>query len=256
MYLIDIPMKRIILILFLVGSVCSVKAQSVADTSLLLNMFSFHLSGHLPGGDLAQRYGMNMGVGGSYMLKLSSNWMLSADFSYFSGNNFKEGYIFDNITDEHGIFINIYGEIGEAMFYERGFYTGLKGGKLLPIIGPNPNSGLLFTATAGFLQYKTLIHQDGKDIPSLNGDYVKGYDMLSNGLGISQFIGYMHIDSDEPINFYAGFEFHQAWTKNRRDYNFYQMGPDNEMRNDYLFGIRFGWIFPVNKRATTTHYYY
>lgn len=249
-------MKRVILILIVVFAGLSARAQSVSDTSLLMNMFSFHISGHVPGGDIAERYGMNLGVGGSYMLKFKSNWMLSADFSFFSGNNFKEEEIFDAITDEDGIFINIYGEIGEAAFYERGFYAGLKGGKLLPVIGPNPNSGLLLWASAGLLQYKTLIHQDGEDIPSINGDYKKGYDQLTNGLGISQFIGYMHIDSREPINFYVGLEFHQAWTQNRRDYNFHLMGPDNTKRNDFLFGIRFGWVFPVNKSVSDTFYYY
>ena len=249
-------MKRVILLLIVVVSSLGLRAQSVSDTSLLLNMFSFHVSGHIPGGDIAERYGMNMGVGGSYMLKFSSNWMLSADFSFFSGNNFKEDHIFEGITDKDGIFINIYGEIGDYALYERGFYTGLKGGKLLPLIGPNPNSGILLLGSAGLLQYKTLIHQDGKDIPSINGEYKKGYDMLTNGLGISQFIGYMHIDSREPINFYIGFEFHQAWTQNRRDYNFHLMGPDNTKRTDFLFGIRFGWVFPINKSVSDTFYYY
>ncbi len=190
------------------------------------------------------------------MLKLSSNWMLSADFSYFSGNNLKEDGIFDNLSDEDGIFINIYGEIGEATFFERGFYTGLGGGKVLPVIGPNPNSGLIILGSAGLLQYKTLIHQDGEDIPYLNGDYKKGYDRLTNGFGISEFIGYFHLGSDEPVNFYVGFEFHQAWTRNRRDWNFDIMGPDDRLRTDFLFGIRFGWLFPVKKHTTDTYYYY
>ena len=189
------------------------------------------------------------------MLKLKSNWMLAADFSFFSGNNFKEEHIFDNVSDKDGIFINIYCEVGEATFYERGFYTGLGVGKILPIIGPNPNSGLIIRGTAGVLQYKTLIHQDGEDIPFLNGDYQKGYDYLTNGFGLSQFIGYFHLNGDEPINFYVGLEFHQAWTKNRRDWNFYLMGPDNRLKTDFLFGIRFGWIFPVTKNTTNTYYY-
>lgn len=249
-------MKRLLIVLVLSSVFIGSRGQSVEDSSLLMNMFGFHISGHIPSGDIADRYGMNMGVGGTYMLKMKSNWMLGADFSFFSGNNFKEDSIFNNLVDEDGIFINIYGEIGEYAFYERGFYAGLKVGKLFPVIGPNPNSGLFVTASAGLLQYKTLIHQDGEDIPSINGDYKKGYDNLTNGFGMSQFIGYMHIDSHEPVNFYAGFEFHQAWTQNRRDYNFDIMGPDLRERKDFLFGIRFGWLFPINKRSSTTHYYY
>lgn len=244
------------MILLLIACTWSVKSQSISDSSLLLNMFSFHVSGHVPGGDIAKRYGMNFGAGGSYKLKLSSNWMLSADFSYFSGNNFKETETFDHLSDKDGIFINIYGEVGEVIFYERGFYAGLGGGKLFPVFGPNSNSGLLILGSAGFLQYKTLIHQDGKDIPYLNGDYVKGYDKLTNGFGISEFIGYFHLDNDEPVNFYVGFEFHQAWTKNRRDWDFDLMRQDDRLRTDFLFGIRFGWIFLINKNSSGTHYYY
>ena len=223
---------------------------------MLVHMFSFDVSGHIPGGEISNRYGMNMGVGGTYMLKTASQWMLSAEFNYFSGNNFKQDSIFDEVRDEYGDFINIYGEIGEAVFYERGFYAGLRAGRLFPIIGPNPNSGLVLLLSGGILQYKTLIHQDGKDIPYIIDDYAKGYDMLSNGFGMSQFIGYLHLDSHEPINFYVGLEFHQAWTKNRRDWNFYSMGKDNTLYRDYLFGIRFGWIFPVNKNTDDTFYYY
>jgi len=28
------------------------------------------------------------------------------------------------------------------------------------------------------------------------------------------------------------------------------------LRKDFLFGIKFGWIFPVNKKNTGTYYYY
>lgn len=231
-------------------------AQNINDTTLLLNMFSFHASAHMPGGDIAERYGMNMGVGGSYMLKTEKNWIISADYTYYSGTDFKEESVFNALLDEYGDFINIYGEIGEVTFYERGFYAGLRAGRLFPVIGPNPNSGLVAMISGGVLQYKTLIHQDGRDIPSINGDNKKGYDRLTNGFGISEFIGYLHLDSHNPINFYIGLEFHQAWTKNRRDWNFDTMGPDLVPKKDFLYGIRFGWIFPINKQTSDTYYFY
>ena len=250
-------MRKKVVVYLMVLSISSLSfGQSIKDTSLLMNMFSFHVSGHVPGGAIAQRYGMNMGVGGSYMLKLASGWMLAADFTFFSGNDFKADSVFDAVRDEYGDFINTFAEIGEAAFYERGFYTGLRAGKLFPIIGPNPNSGIVVLLSGGLLQYKTLIHQDGREVPYILEDYSKGYDRLTNGFGLSQFIGYLHLDSHEPINFYVGFEFHQAWTKNRRDWNFDSMEKDLNLYNDYLFGIRFGWIFPINKNTVDTYYYY
>ncbi len=231
-------------------------SQSVKDTSLQLHMFSFHVSFHLPAGDIAGRYGANMGAGASYWFKTRSNWLFSPDFSYFSGNKFKEDSIFRSLQDEYGYFINTFGEQTTVDYYERGFYTGLRLGKLLPVIGPNPNSGLMLTASAGLLQYKTFIRQEGGNIPYLLEDYVKGYDYLTNGFALNQFIGYLHIDNRKRLNFYAGLEFHQAWTRCRRDYLFNLMGPEDQDRLDFLFGIRFGWIFPVNKKSTGTYYYF
>lgn len=250
-------MRRGILFLALIGlMIQSANAQTIADTSMNLHMVSFHMSGNLPGGDISNSYGAHMGIGGSYMFKTQGNWMLSADLTFIAGSVFKADSIFNNLIDEYGDFINTYGEIGEVNFYERGFYTGLKAGRLFPIFGPNPNSGLLLTLSGGLLQYKTLVHQDGRDIPSIIEDYSKGYDRLTNGFGLSEFIGYLHLDSHDPINFYVGLEFTQAWTKNRRSWNFDLMGPENQLKHDYIFGIRFGWIFPINKKATNTYYFY
>ncbi|MEA1877406.1 MAG: hypothetical protein U9N86_11125 [Bacteroidota bacterium] len=242
------------IVLLITGS--GLNAQSISDSTVLLNMFTFHVGGHIPGGDIANRYGMSLGTGVSYIFKTQKNWILTADFTYLSGNNFKEDSIFDALEDEYGDFINIFGEIGEVTFYERGFYTGVGVGKIFPIFGSNPNSGIMLMMSGGILQYKTLIHQDGNDIPSIIGEYSKGYDRLTNGFGLSEFIGYLYLDSHDPVNFYIGFEFHQAWTQNRRDWNFDIMGPDLTKRKDFLYGIRFGWIFPINKQTHDTYYFY
>ncbi len=231
-------------------------AQSIKDSTVLLNMFSFHVNGNVPRGNMGDRYGSSIGFGGSYMLKTKKNWVLSADYTYFSGNNFKQDSVFDALEDEYGDFINIFGEIGEVTFYERGFYTGLRAGRVFPVFKSNPNSGFILMLSGGILQHKTLVHQDGNDIPQINGDNVKGYDRLTNGFGLSQFIGYLHLDSHEPINFYVGFELHQAWTKNRRDWNFDTMGPDLDLKKDFMYGFRFGWIFPLNKNTHDTYYFY
>jgi hypothetical protein len=247
--------KRILVLSFLILPLL-IQAQSVPDSSINLNMFSFHASGFVPGGDIARRYGLNMGVGGSYWFKTRSNWMLSADFSYFSGNKFKEDSILRGVQDEFGYFINSYGEQREVTYYERGYYAGLRGGKLFPVIGPNKNSGIMVTGSVGFLEYKTFFRQEENNIPVITDDYAKMFDYLTNGLALNQFIGYLHLDDKQPLNFYAGFEFYQAWTRCRRDFLYNLQGPENKNRFDMLFGIRVGWIFPVNKKATGTYYYF
>jgi len=247
--------KRILVLSFLMLPLL-IQAQTVPDSSINLNMFSFHVSGFVPGGDIAKRYGLNMGVGGSYWFKTKSNWMFSADFSYFSGNKFKEDSILRGVQDEFGYFINTYGEQREVTYYERGYYGGLRVGKMFPVIGPNKNSGILVTGSAGFLEYKTFFRQEENNIPVVTDDYAKMFDYLTNGFALNQFIGYLHLDDKQPLNFYAGFEFYQAWTRCRRDFLYNLQGPEKKNRFDMLFGIRVGWIFPVNKKATGTYYYF
>lgn len=231
-------------------------SQSVRDTSMQLHMFSFHLSGHLPAGDIGSRYGLNSGVGGSYWFKTKSNWLMAADFTFLFSNKFKEDSILSGLRDHSGYFIT---NLGEQMFptiSQRGFYTGLRLGKIFPVIGPNPNSGLMITASAGLLQYKSFFRLEENSIPIIMGDYVKLYDYLTNGFSMNQFIGYLHLDSKQPINFYAGFEFHQAWTMCRRDWVYNLHGPDNNVRRDFLFGFRIGWIFPMGKKNIGTYTYF
>jgi len=232
------------------------EAQNIRDTTMSLHMFSFHVTGQLPAGDLSVKYGAGGGIGGSYLWKTSSNWIIKPDFSYYSSKNFKDTTMFDMLMDENGQIISIYGEYADVQAYMRGFYAGVQVGKVLPVFGPNTNSGLMLLGSAGFLQHKTYLYQEQKDVPLLNGDYQKGWDHLSNGLALNQFIGYLHLDNDQPINFYVGFDFYQAFTRNRRDWNFDLRGPDPELKYDFMFGIRLGWIFPVNKKSTGTYYYF
>jgi hypothetical protein len=231
-------------------------AQNVRDSTVSLHMFSFHASGHIPSGDFAKRYGPTAGAGGSYWFKTRKNWLFSADFTFLFGNTFKQGYIFKDMLDESGNFITNYGEQMYPTVSERGFYTGLRAGKVFPVIGPNPNSGLMLTASAGLLEYKSFFRLEENTVPILLHEYTKLYDYLTNGFAINEFIGYLHLDSDQPINFYAGLEFHQGWTKCRRDWLYDLHGPDNTLRHDFFWGIRVGWIFPVGKKTSGTYTYF
>jgi hypothetical protein len=34
------------------------------------------------------------------------------------------------------------------------------------------------------------------------------------------------------------------------------MGPDNTKRNDYLMGVKVGWILPLYQKSPDSYYYY
>ena len=57
------------------------------------------------------------------------------------------------------------------------------------------------------------------------------------------------------LNFYAGFEFVQGFTKSQRDWIFDEMRKDNSNHLDLFYGIKVGWILPIYNRAPDKYYY-
>jgi len=107
----------------------------------------------------------------------------------------------------------------------------------------------------GYMQHKINIYDVGKNVPQLNNDFKKGYDRLTGGFGLNQFIGYLHLSNNKIANFYAGFEFNQAFTKGMRGYQYDLMKEDNIKRTDIQIGFRIGWILPLYKRLNEYYYY-
>ena len=77
---------------------------------------------------------------------------------------------------------------------------------------------------------------------------------MSSGLFINQFVGYINFSNKRLVNFFAGFEFTEGFTKNQRDYNFDTGLKDNKNRTDILIGFKAGWVFPLYKRVADKFY--
>jgi hypothetical protein len=229
---------------------------NVKDSSVFAPMITVNYAFQLPGGDLAKRFGDNSSIGGSFMIKTKSNYLLGLDGNFIFSGQIKEDSLFSNISTIDGHIITANGEFADVRTYERGFTTSFKAGKIFPLLGPNPNSGFVFIGSVGLLQHKIRIETPGNTVPELKGDYKKGYDHLTNGLCISEFVGYMYLGNKRLVSFYAGFEFIQAWTQCRRDYNFSTMTRENNKRFDLMNGIKVGWIIPFYVRTSKNYYYY
>ncbi len=240
------------ILLFLYGTLfCQVK-----DTSAVIPMISFNTGYDIPAADMAKRFGPNLKAGLSFTIKWPHFFLLGADFNYLFSEKLNETGIFDNLKTSSGVIINRFGEIARIKLSERGFYAGIKAGKLFPRYGPNPHCGIIATFSAGMLQHKINIENDGNNVPQLLGDYTKGYDRLTNGLALQQFVGYMFMNNKGTYNFYAGLEFTQGFTQSRRSWDFDRQCRDTQKRIDLLFGIRAGWIIPLYRRMSTEYYYY
>lgn len=226
--------------------------DSTVTIPLVITSYSFQI----PGRDLANRFGTNSNIGTSFMIKTKKNWTVGIDGSFIFGNRLRENGILNNISTSGGVVINQNGEYADINLYERGFTSSLSFGKVFSYLGPNANSGLMLTGSIGFLQHKIRIEDFNNTVPQVAGDYKKGYDRLCNGIAFTEFLGYLFLSHSQLVNFYAGFEFIQAFTQSRRTYDFDLMKRDTMRREDLIYGIRLGWVLPLNKKTPNTFYYY
>ena len=231
--------------------------RDVNDTSMNVPMIYASYAYQIPGGDMADRFGNNSVISGGFMLKSATNWLYGADFSFLFGNKVKiSEEIMQNLKTELGYIIDDGGSYAEYSLFERGYYISARFGKLISVLTPNPNSGFIVMGSAGYLQHKIRIEVLDNSVPQLNDDYKKGYDRLTGGFGINEFIGYMYLSNNNLLNFYGGIEFNQAWTKPLREVNFDTRLPDeHQNRFDSSFGFRIGWMIPFFKRMPEKYYY-
>ncbi len=199
----------------------------------------------VPGVDMAKRFGNSFRLGPSLFWKTMSNWTFGAKADFIFGSRVREDSLLFNVSDKYGQFINNGGNrIGVGVF-ERGYMIGLQAGKILPIDNAQPNKGILVMTGAGFIQHKISVIDQDKTIPQLRGDYRKGYDRLTNGWYLEQFVGWNMFDKNGLINFHLGLNLTAGFTKGRRDYLYDVMRKDDASRVDLLFGIRGGIYIPV-----------
>ncbi|MBN4052146.1 MAG: hypothetical protein COC01_10680 [Bacteroidetes bacterium] len=249
-------MKNIVLLVFFILTVFtnSFSQINLKDSVERAFLVDFAFGYNLPDGDLVSRFGSNFSVSHGVKFKNRKNWILEYSSAFLFGSTVKED-IMSNITTSQGEILDENGLYGDILLMERGFTINLNAGKVIPIFGSNKNSGLFISSGWTFLQHKIRIENQFNVINSLSKEYKKGYDRLTNGGGLNQFVGYIHLDDNKISNFYAGFEFIEAFTKNRRSYNYDTMQKDNAQRLDILYGFKLGWILPIYRKVPHEYYY-
>lgn len=248
---------QITVLAFLLLPVAALAQVNVKDSALSVSMFYPTYGFSMPGGDMAKRFGFSHQIGAGYMYKGVKGWSFSLEGNFIFRDGIKNmSSILSGISTKDGFVIDQGGVFANVMLLERGFTLWAKVGKLFPLIGPNPNSGMLLQLGGGMLQHKIRIEVPSNSAPQLTGDYKKGYDHLCNGPAISQFIGYQHLGNTRKINFFAGIEFMQAYTLSRRSYYFNEMTRPDEKRIDLLSSLKIGWYLPLYKKTRQQFYYY
>jgi len=234
-----------------------VLAQSgVRDSMIRFTFLGVNYGLYQPGGDLADRFGMNSILGGHLLHKTSKNYVFGFSGGYIFGDKVKQEGLLDAISTKTGQVIGLDGLYAEIRIFQRGYHVSASFGKIFTFNKPNPNSGLILLGGPGFIQHKIRIETIGETVPALRDEYLKGYDHLTNGFELHEFIGYVFFSNRQLVNFYGGFEFIQGFTANRRDYNFDSTGEKDNNRIDLMYGVKLGWILPLYKKKPAAYYLY
>jgi hypothetical protein len=227
---------------------------SLKDSSIFITEVKMSYAAFLPGADLADRFGFANNLGLDVTLKTKSEWTFGLQGTFIFGENIREDNILDAYMQDNGSIINMSGGAAVVLMMERGFTLVGDVGYLLPVWGPNKNSGLLFSFGAGWMQHRIRIEANRDAVPQIQGGYADGYDRLTGGFTTHQFLGYQYLSNRRMINFFAGVEFYQGYTVNLRGYNYDQAAVDNERRLDLIYSFRAGWILPLYRRAAREIY--
>ena len=232
----------------------SLFAKAQMDSAITVPILGINFGGQLPSGDLVSRFGPNLRAGGSFLIKTKKNWVYGIDAFYMFGRNVKED-VLKQLKNPEGYVTDNEGYPADVRVTERGVGVHAVFGRVFNLNKKLPNSGIIVTVGGGFLQHKIHIYDAQRRIAAIYGDLGRGYDRLSGGFSLSQFVGYLHISENRFLNFYAGFEAYQTFAKSFRKLNYDTGLPDTKQRYDNLTGFRVGWILPLYKKLPNDFYY-
>ena len=239
----------------IISTFANAQSVNIRDSSVSLSMINVHYAFYVPSGDLKTRFGNSIEIGTGFLRKTKSNYLWGAEINYLSGSDVKENYILDSIKTSRGQFITYEGRFADVRTTERGISAYLQAGKIFPVFGSNKNNGIMALVGVGFLQHQINIEVLEENVVALNGDYRKGYDRLTNGISFNQFIGYHYLSNRLRFNLYAGLDFSQSLTKNRRDWDYFEKRKLTESRVDKLNGFKVALILPLYQRKPKDYYY-
>ena len=234
-------------------------SKDYVDTAAPMIWLDAHMAYHFPIGDLHTFFKNNFAVGPGFTFKSSSNWTVGFHFDYMFNAKLRDpDYFNGTLANDNGIVIDVNGLVSRGGIEAEGRYWSLMAdfGKIIPV-DRWKNSGIWLRMGAGYFSHKLRVNDVSNQYPQLDNNYAKGYDRRSGGFALNQFIGYEFVHKNRMLNFFAGVEFYEIWTKPNRNYIFFE-GPTADMPYKFsgLVGLKIGWNIPLYERKTTTTFYY
>lgn len=280
-------MRKVILpLLLLFGMTFPLAAQQAKDIMkepIPVAMFRVGYAFHLPAFDNKELYGISHNVGGGFVYKTASNWLLSVDANYIFGSKLNQDrvQIFgEGITTDAGEIVGGAGSFSMLELNQRGYHFQAEVGRLFPY-GPNPNCGFFVQAGLGYLTNRINVdyQQTLLNPPyQVDGDYEYGYDRKRGGPAFHLEAGYLLLNDTRLLNLTIALEVTYARTRDQREYDFrvftnpetglmepvgttnpqdpkYNPKYHKPYYNDFYYGIRVTWNIPTYERQPETYYY-
>jgi hypothetical protein len=207
-------------------------------------LIDFSYGVQLPMADMTENFKYNFALGGKVQYILSNNlaFGLVGDWQFI--DDIKTDVV-ANLREEEGFLVDKFGQLGDVQLGQRGFFLGASVSYLIPISKNYRRSGVEVRFEGGYQQHWVRIEVLGGEVAGLTPEYKKGYDRMTTGPAFRQYIGYRHLDRNRLLNFFGGFDFMQAFTQNRRGFNFDTGRADTRNRIDMLVGVRVGLTLPL-----------
>lgn len=247
---------KFLLVALLAVSVQLTAQVNVKDSVIKAPFVNISFGGYLPGADYAERFGNFWSLGLGFNYKTKTNWVYAFDYNFVYSDKIKEDSILRFVDTEFRQLVDVAGQYAELYQYHRGHNFQFKVGKLIPTKAINPNSGFLVSVGTGYMQHKVKYAATGNEIPHLSKEYRKGYDRLTAGLLLSESVLFQFFSDNRLVNFSAGFEFGQGFTRSLRSYDFDLQSSNQGQRVDLYYGFKINWVLPLYKKMAQEFYFY
>lgn len=244
------PMQRKLLfpsLLFFLLLSFSGAAQGLAGAKNLDRAVLMHV-GYGPifsSGDLQNRFGNGFSLdGGLTWLPANSNLEFGFRVQFGFGDQVKED-VLAGLRTSNGFIIGNQREPADIQLRQRQVFLGPALGYTLKI-GKNQRAGFHLKTSVGYFFHRIRLQEDAvQSVPQLDESLSAGYDRLTGGLAVHQFLGYQQLAFDRRLNFYLGAEATAGFTKGLRTFDI-PLGtpPASEGRTDIVLGLKAGLIIP------------
>lgn len=253
--IIFMQIKNTLIILFVLSSLLTVGQDEDKSEARSIPFIYPTYALHIPEGDFGDRFGISSDIGAGFAYKTVSNWEFGIEGNYLFSDKVNDDPLI-NISRADGQITNRYGEAAVVYLRLSGFHAKATIGKIIPVTQKNRNSGVYLRGSVGMLQHKIFIANDGNNVPQILDDYTQGYDRLCNGVAFSEFVGWKHYSKKSFVHVFGGVEFTQAFTENRRIWDFETNQKIEGQRTDLLYSFRVGVMILLKSRPATDYYYF